>query len=115
VDPTVTRDMEALDWKLGKYGELLPEIMDRFERELAQEALDWWAGFEVFCVEGMGVSAEKILAATLQEGPGRAAVERIWELKALAVRLELEPDAQSVEEVRVGLLGAWRVVEERGV
>jgi hypothetical protein len=27
----------------------------------------------------------------------------------------LEPDAQSVEEVRVGLLGAWRVVEERGV
>jgi hypothetical protein len=38
-DPAVGRGMEDLDWKLNKYGELLPEIMDRMERELAGDAL----------------------------------------------------------------------------
>jgi hypothetical protein len=69
-DPAVARDMEDLDWKLNKYGELLPEIMDCLERELAEDALDWWSGFAAFCSESMGVAAEKILAATLQEGQG---------------------------------------------
>jgi hypothetical protein len=113
-DVLIGRDMEDLDRKLNKYGELLPEIMDRFEHELAQDALDWWSGFEAFCAEGMGVAAEKILAATLREGPGEEAVGRIWELRVLAERLGIEPDSESVEEVREGLLAAWRVVEERG-
>ena len=63
--------MEDLDRKLNKYGELLPEILDRMERELAGDALSLWTGFETFCAEGMGVGAEKILAATLQGGRGR--------------------------------------------
>jgi HEPN domain-containing protein len=107
--------MEDLDWKLNKYGELLPEIMDRMERELAGDALSLWSGFEAFCAEGMGVGAEKILAATLQEGPGEEAVGRVKELKALAGRLGLEPNAQSVEEIVEGLLEAWRVIEEKGI
>jgi len=111
-DPAIKRDMEELDWKLEKYGELLPEIMGRLERELAKDALEWWTGFEAFCEEGMGVPAEKILTATLQ-GQQEAGA-RIGELKDLAGRLDVEPDAQSVEEVRKGLLEAWRVAEERG-
>ena len=113
-DALIGRDMADLDWKLNKYGELLPEIMDMTERELAQEALDLWAGFEAFCAEGMGVGAEKILAVTLQEGPGAEAVSRVEDLKDLAERLGLEPDAESVEEARNTLLEAWRVVERSG-
>ena len=104
--------MEDLDWKLNKYGELLPEIMDRMERKLAQEALDVWAGFDAFCAEGMGVGAKKIVAATLQDGS--VAVPPLEEFEALVERLGLEPDADSVEETRDALLGAWRVVEGSG-
>jgi hypothetical protein len=114
-DALIGRDMEDLDRKLNKYGELLPEIMDRMERELAGEALSLWTGFETFCAEGMGVGAEKILAATLQEGPGEEAVGRVKELKTLAGRLGVEPNAQSVEEIGEGLLEAWRVIEEKGI
>ena len=111
-DPAVIRDMEDLDWKLNKYGELLPEIMDRMERKLAQEALDVWAGFDAFCAEGMGIGAKKIVAATLQDGS--VAIPNIEELEALAERLGLEPDADTVEETRDTLLEAWRVVERSG-
>jgi hypothetical protein len=114
-DVLIGRDMEDLDRKLNKYGELLPEMMDRMERELAGDALDLWSGFEAFCAESMGVAAEKILAATLQEGPGEEAVGCVKELKAVAGRLGLEPNAQSVEEIGEGLSEAWRVIEEKGI
>jgi hypothetical protein len=114
-DGLIERDMEDLDWKLNKYGELLPEFMDRMERELAGDALNLWVGFEAFCAEGMGLAGEKILVVVLQEGPGREATSRVGELEGMAERLGLEPDAESVEEIREALLDAWRVVEERGV
>jgi len=111
-DALIGRHMEDLDWKLNKYGELLPEIMERIERELTQEALDLWAGFEAFCTEGMGDGAKKIVAATLQDGS--VAIPNIEELEALAERLDLEPDSDTVEETRDSLLEAWRVVEGSG-
>jgi HEPN domain-containing protein len=113
-DPAVGRDMEDLDWKLNKYGELLPEIMDRMERKLAQDALDLWSGFAALCAESMGVAAENILAVTLQGDPGAEAVARVEGLKDLARRLGLEPDPEAVEEVRGYLAAAWHMVEERG-
>ena len=113
-DPAVGWDLEDLDWKLNKYGELLPEIMDRMERELPGDALTLWSGFAAFCAKSMGVAAEKILMATLQEGPGKEAVGRVEGLKDRAERLELEPDEESVEEVRGYLADAWHMVEERG-
>jgi hypothetical protein len=113
-DPDVGRDMEDLDWKLDKYGELLPEIMDRMERELAGDALTLGSGFAAFCAKSMGVAGEKILAATLQEGPGEEAIGRVEGLKDRAERLGLEPDEESVEEICEALAEAWRVVEERG-
>jgi hypothetical protein len=114
-DPAVGRGMEDLDWKLNKYGELLPEIMDRMERELAGDALTLWSGFAAFCAESIGVAAEKILVATLQEGPGEEAVGRVEGLKERAERLGLEPDEESVEEISKSLAEAWCVVEKRGV
>jgi hypothetical protein len=114
-DPAVGRGMEDLDWKLNKYGELLPEIMDRMERELAGDALTLWSGFAAFCAERMRVAAEKILVATLQEGPGEEAVGRVEGLKDRAEHLGLGPDEESVEEICKSLAEAWHVVEARGV
>ena len=61
------------------------------------------------------MAAEKIITATLQEGPGEEAVGRVEELRQRAERLGLEPDEEGVEEIRGSLAEAWRVVEKRGV
>ena len=63
----------------------------------------------------MGVAAERIITATLQEEPGEEAVGRVEELRQRAERLGLEPDEESVEEIHESLAEAWRVVEKRGV
>ena len=66
-------------------------------------------GFGGFCEECMGLEAAKILGVVLEPSLGR-----IGELEAMAMRLDLEPDEESVEEIRQSLAEAWRVVEERG-
>src|ERR687889_764620 len=78
-DPAIMRDMEDLDWKVEKYGQLLPEILDRMERKFAQEALDLWAGFGAFCDKGMGVGAKKIMAPGAEEVPVPAPPNRAGE------------------------------------
>ena len=103
-------DIEQLNITVLKYGEFLPELMDRLERDLAGRAHSLWTGFAAFCDECIGVAAEKVIAVVLEP-----AVGRIEDLKSLAERLELEPDAETVEEVREGLQESWCVVEERGV
>jgi hypothetical protein len=57
----------------------------------------------------VGVEAGALLKVVLEAG-----VVRIEELEDLAERLELEPDAESAEEIREGLAEAWGVVEKRG-
>lgn len=109
-DAAMERDMEELDAKVEKYGELLPELMDRLERELTREAFSLWEGFCAFCEQSMGVSAEKVAAVVLEP-----ALERIESLKSRAERLEIEADAETVEQVRDGLAEIWQKVEERGV
>jgi hypothetical protein len=95
-----------------KYGELLPELMGRLERELATEAYSLWTGFEGFCAESVGVEAKKVLQVVLSPNP---ALERVAGLEALAERLELEPDPEIVGALREGLAENWGVVCERGV
>ena len=63
-DPAMERDMDEIEAKVKKYGELLPELMGRLERELVTEALAVWEAFSGFCEEEMGLSAEKLLQAT---------------------------------------------------
>jgi hypothetical protein len=90
-------------------GSVLPEILDGLERKEATDALTYWRGFEAFCDERMGLDAAKVLRVVLEPGAGR-----IQELEDLAKRLGLEPDAETVEEMREGLAEAWRMVEARG-
>jgi hypothetical protein len=56
----------------------------------------------------MGVEALNLLSAF---GPFRELAEHLIEL---GERLEIEPDAESVEEYRDILLAAWRCEVEKG-
>jgi hypothetical protein len=109
-DPAMERDMEELGETVEKYGEFLPELLDKLEHDLARNAFSLWEGFSVFCDECVGVPAEKVIAVVLEP-----VVDRIEDLKSRAERLELEPDAETVEQIREGLAESWRVVEQRGV
>ena len=107
--------LERLDEeKVGELNEqrpsILPEILDELERKEATDALTLWRGYEAFCDERMGLEAAKVLRVVLEP-----AAERIEDLEALAERLDLEPDAEAVEQMREGLAEAWSIVEKRGV
>ena len=109
-DPAIERDMETLEATVEKYGEFLPELLDRLERELATDALSLWEGFAAFCEESVGVQAESVVAVVLEPVAGR-----IEDLKSRAERLELEPVSETVEQIKEGLAESWEVVEKRGV
>jgi hypothetical protein len=109
-DPAIEREMEELEARVEEYGKFLPELLDRLERELARDALSLWEGFAAFCEEIVGVPAESVVAVVLEP-----VADRIEDLKRRAERLELEAEAETVEEIREGLAESWRVVEKRGV
>ena len=99
-----------LEATVEKYGEFLPELLDTLERKVVTDALSLWEGFAAFCEESVGVPAESVVAVVLEP-----VADRIEDLKDRARRLELEPRAETVEEIREGLAESWRVVEKRGV
>jgi hypothetical protein len=109
-DPAIEQDMEELERTVEKYGEFLPELLEKLEREIATNALTLWEGFASFCEESVGVPAEKVIAVVLEP-----LANRVEDLKDRARSLELEANAEAVEEIREGLGESWRVVEERGV
>ena len=109
-DPALERDADELVEVAKINGGFLPEILDRLEREVVAQALTVWNGYAAFCEEQAGVPAEKLAAVILGSIAGQIA-----EMRERAERLELEPDADTVEEIREGLAGTWRRYEERGI
>ena len=109
-DPAMERELDELEATIEEYGEFVPEMLERLERELATDAFSLWEGFCAFCEESVGVPAESVVAVVLE-----SVASQIEDLKDRAERLELEAKAETVEEVREGLAESWRVVEERGV
>jgi hypothetical protein len=103
------QDMEEIEAKVKKNGELLPELMDRLERDLATGALAVWKAFSCFCEEEMGLSAEKLLQATF-----RPVLEDVAWFGDLCERLELEAEPAAVEECREALGAHWQRIIERG-
>ena len=108
-DPAMERDIAEVDAQVDKYGELLPELLERLERQLATEALAVWEGFCGFCEEEMELSPEKLLQATFAP-----TLEDVRWFEELARRLELQADQAAVEEVREDMSAHWRRVLERG-
>ena len=92
----------------GDPGRAVQEILDGLERREAAEALNLWRGFGAFCGDVLGLEAGKVLAVVLEP-----AVGRVEDFEATAERLDLEADAEKVEEIRGGLSGAWDSVEGR--
>jgi hypothetical protein len=109
-DPAMDRDVEGLETIVEKYGGFLPEMLDRMEQRIVEQAFSLWRGYAAFCEESAGVGAEKVAAVVLEPAMGLIA-----DMKARARRLGVEADAETVEEVREALGEAWRVVEERWV
>ncbi len=109
-DPAMERDEGELDVVVEKCGGFLPGILDRIERECVGRAYSVWAGFSAFCDECAGVPAEKVAAAVLAP-----LVETIEDLRRRAETLDVEADAEVVEELRDGLAEAWRTAERQGI
>ncbi len=101
-DPVIERDLKELEGKVARYGDLLPEILERFERKETEEALTCWEGFAAFCADVWRVEAEKVLTVVLEDEVGR-----VEEMKVRAARLGIEADAERVEELRAGLAEGW--------
>jgi hypothetical protein len=102
-------DEEGVKAPIAQAVSILPEILDRLERDQAGEALILWRGFGTFCQEHLGLDAEKVLRVVLEP-----AVGRVEELEALAERLEIEPDLERVQEIRDDLAEAWSIVDRAG-
>jgi hypothetical protein len=109
-DPAMDRDTDELETTVETYGGFFPEVLDELERRAVEHAFSIWTGYAAFCEECMGIAAGKIAAVVLEP-----VMDRIEDMKARAQRLEVEPDADTVDEIREGLAQSWRVVEERGV
>jgi hypothetical protein len=109
-DPAMERDADELVEVAKTNGRFLPEILDRLERQIVGGAFSMWTGYAAFCEEHAGVPAEKLAAAILEP-----IADQIAGMRARAESLELEPDADTVEEVREGLAETWRRYEERGI
>ncbi len=102
-------DEARVDELAGLGASIMPEILDGLERREAEHALTLWRGFGAFCEDALGLEPRKVLTVVMEPG-----VARVEDLEAMAERLELEPDAEAFEEVRIGLAEAWETVEGRG-
>jgi len=108
VDPSMDAALEEWAGKVGQIDERISEALDNLERTMAEEGLAVWSAFCGLCAEETGLEARKILAAL---GPF---AERTRALEELTERLELEPDAGTVEEYCAILSDAWHRVLEKG-
>ena len=102
-------DEGKVDRLAGLGSSIMPEILDGLERKEAGHAFTVWRGFGAFCEETLGLDALKVLRVVREAG-----ASRVEDLEALAERLDLDPDPETVEEIREGLTEAWRTVLGRG-
>ncbi|MGH3107715.1 MAG: hypothetical protein ACRDN7_03850, partial [Rubrobacter sp.] len=66
-------------------------------------AMAVWKAYTQFSEEEIGLEAEKVLRATVEQ-----ALQNVRFLEELADRLGLEPEPATVEEYRAALAEGWR-------
>jgi hypothetical protein len=99
----VDDDLERIEARIKEDGRLIPELLERLERELATEGLAVWQAFSLFCEEEIGISPEKLLRATFPP-----ALEDVGWFRQLCERLQLEAEAADVEEYHEYMRSHWR-------
>jgi hypothetical protein len=90
-DATIDEDLQKWTGE-GRYAHLEGKL-EEMERELVREALIAWVGLGRFCVQEMGLEAEKLLEAL-----AIPFAEGARDVAELSARHEVEADAQDVEE-----------------
>ena len=97
-------DLQAIEARVEKSANLIPELLGRLEGQVAGETLPIWEAFVRFCEEEMRLEPEKVLGAIFEP-----ALENVRWLEDLAKGLDLEPEHETVEEYRAILTQAWNV------
>jgi hypothetical protein len=108
-NPAMERDVDELEAVADQYNTFFPEVLDELERRCVRQAFSIWTGYETFCEESAGVSAEKLAAIVLEP-----VVDGIEEAHARAERLGVEADAELVDQMLEVLAEAWDIVQARG-
>jgi hypothetical protein len=108
-DPAMERDLDELEVVAEQYNRFFPEVLDELERRCARQAFSIWTGYEAFCEESVGVSAENLAAVVLEP-----VVEAVEEARTRAERLGVETDAELVDQMLETLTEAWDTVQARG-
>jgi hypothetical protein len=108
-DSVMERDLDELEVVAEQYNRFFPEVLDELERRCARQAFSIWSGYEAFCEESVGVSAEKLAAVVLEP-----VVEAVEEARTRAERLGVETDAELVDQMLETLTEAWDTVQARG-
>jgi hypothetical protein len=102
-DPGHDKELDKWTGKVEEIDDRLGGALEKLERELAGQGFAAWSAFSGFCAEEMGVDAHTLMEVFNEQGAVRSR-----ELEELAVRLELEPDAEGVAEYRALMEEAWR-------
>jgi hypothetical protein len=100
-DPAVDGELEALDARLQE-ADISPTLLDRLERELAQEAWEVWEAFAIFSKSSLDIEPEKLLKAVFE--PLLAGVE---DLKRRREGLAFEADKERIAEYEQMLVEVW--------
>jgi hypothetical protein len=108
-DPAMDGDLEKISLRVEESFDLIRGgLLDRLERELAEEVVAVWKAYTRFCEEEIGLGAEKVLRATFEP-----VLQNVRFLEELADRLGLEPEPATVEEYRAALAEGWRRFVDR--
>jgi hypothetical protein len=100
-DPALDGELEALDARL-QVADILPTLLDRLERELAQEAWVVWEAFATFSKSSLNIDPEKLLKAVFEP-----AFDGVEDLKRRREKLAFEPDKERIAECQQMLAEVW--------
>jgi hypothetical protein len=109
MDPAPEEDVRKWATKVAEVEKPITGALDRLEREMVRQGLSVWKAFVVFCEQEMALDASTLLSAL-----ALPIAQRARTLDEVAVRLEVEPDAEDVEGYREIMGQAWRQALAKG-
>jgi hypothetical protein len=93
------RDVSACGLQVGQ---TVAELMDKLERDLAEDAFTVWSAYLAFCEEAMGLDGRELLGALAPDLAAKAET-----MDALAERFGLEADEAEAEDVCKTMRWLW--------